>query len=173
MFIIADLSQTGNGFFILRNGKGRHCRFRNIALFLFNYPLISEYISDSGRCSIIPCGNLDTGLCIGCVTYLAVADVDRNMVDGAAAARIEDQIARSHFGRGNSASAVCLFSGSTRQGNTEFLHNLLRKAGAVNTACQAVSAVYIRISHELHRIVCNVRTCRGYSACRGTGRCCR
>ena len=57
-----------------------------------------------------------------------------------------------------------------RQGNTKLRHDGHRESGAVCSVCQARSAVYIAVSDELYRIVCDLRTLGGNASGLRSGR---
>ena len=94
------------------------------------------------------------------MAHLTITDIERNMVDSAAAG-VEYKVTRTHLARGDRLSASRLRAGVVRQGYTEFRHDRHRKSGAVRSVCQARSAVYISVSDELNRIVCDLGTFGG------------
>lgn len=101
------------------------------------------------------------------MAYLPVSDIEGNVVDGTAAAAVEDQVARPHLTGGDAPSAVGLRRRVMRQGDAKVRHDGHGKSGAVRTVCQAGSAPYIRVAHELYGIVGNLGTRRGHASCAG------
>ena len=94
------------------------------------------------------------------MAHLTITDIERNMVDSAAAG-VEYKVTRTHLARGDRLSASRLRAGVVRQGYTEFRHDRHRKSRAVRSVCQARSAIDISVSDELNCVVCNLGTFGG------------
>ena len=89
---------------------------------------------------------------------LAISDIHCHMVHSAVAARIENQIARLHIGRGNFFAHLGLRAGVMRQRYAEFLHDFHGKAGTVRPLCEAGSAPDIGVAHKLQGIIYHLGT---------------
>ena len=123
--------------------------------------LIAQYIDDLRRGTVIPGGNLDTIPCIRRMAHAPAADIECYMVDRSTAVCVEDQITRTHLGRTDTSSCSRLGTRMMRQTDAEVCHNRHRKSRTIRTICQAGTAPYIRISKELSRVVCDLRTLGG------------
>lgn len=148
---------------IRENVHGRECISQLLPP--MPYPvLIAQYVHDLSRASVIPGRYLDSCLGARSMAYLAVADVDSNVIDPTAAG-IKYEITRTHLARGNGTPAVCLRCRTMRQGDPKLCHNRHRETGTVRAVCKACASPYIRIADELYRIVGNLSTFGRNASC--------
>ena len=100
------------------------------------------------RISVADRGDGDTRSFIRCVADLPVSDIDRDMSDSAAVV-IEEQVARLDVRKRYLRSASGLSCRVVRKADAKVAEDCHRKPGAVSTACQACTAVHIRIADKL------------------------
>ena len=97
---------------------------------------------------------------------LSATDIDGYVADAAVIICIEYQVAGLQRVEGYRSTVSCLCLCCSGDGITKVQIYLLCETGAVNAACQAVAAVYIRIADKLKCEVRDLLSECGIAGCR-------
>ena len=121
---------------------------------LSNFRLVAKYVYDPDRCTVVPSGNLDSGLLCGGMYDLSISDIKSNVVDPLSGT-IADNITRAHLGAAYHTTHAGLSAGRMRELYACCVTHYVRcKSGTVNTGIRICSTVFVTVSYKL-KCICN------------------